>query len=505
MFEWVLTSSVLIVIVIAVRFIFMGKINPRLQYGLWLIVLLRLLCPIMITDSSFSVLNILEVFTQKDVEKEEASLAGDENAATALETPFVESGVGNVHEMSNQQQADALWNEQDMTRVSESSKSSDVVAENAVQMHKEASSQKRVDISLVGKLIWLVGMVVIGVGIVFTNVSFSVRLRRARQYKGTEGKLAVYVMDQLATPCLFGVLNPAIYVPRELYEDGQEKMLRFALVHEKNHYRHGDPIWALLRSIGLVLHWYNPLVWVAVILSRRDSELACDDSTIRELGEECRTDYGKALIAWTVGKPEAGEFLCCATSLSSGKKSIKERITLLARKPKMLVVSAIAIALVAVMAFVISFTGKKEEPDQAEVAPTSVPIEVGVTNTPEEDATATDMPDVGTDPSSDEDETLPMTYYEVIESTSVDNDYFSMTVPEELVGNVGYQVYFEHDAKGRRRMSITFVMDSLADTVGAGVWPEGAEEEARILDENSFGTLCWIAWRGLQEMESGDG
>lgn len=474
MFEWVLTSSVLIVIVIAVRFIFMGKINPRLQYGLWLIVLLRLLCPIMITDSSFSVLNILEVFTQEDVEKEEASLAGDENAATALETPFVESGVGNVHEMSNQQQADALWNEQDMTRVSESGKSSDVVAENAVQMHKEASSQKRVDISLVGKLIWLVGMVVIGVGIVFTNVSFSVRLRRARQYKGTEGKLAVYVMDQLATPCLFGIMKPAIYVPRELYEDGQEKMLRFALVHEKNHYRHGDPIWALLRSICLVLHWYNPLVWVAVILSRRDSELACDDSTIRELGEEYRTDYGKALIAWTVGKPEVGEFLCCATSLSSGKKSIKERITLLARKPKMLVVSAIAIALVAVMAFVISFTGKKEEPD------------------------------VSADYSSDEDETLPMTYYEVIESTTVDNDYFSMTVPEELVGNVGYQVYFEHDAKGRRRMSITFVMDSLADTAGAGVRPEGAEEEARILDENSFGTLCWIAWRGLQEMESGD-
>lgn len=504
MFEWVFTSSVLIVIVIAIRFVFMGKINPRLQYALWLIVLLRLLCPLMITDSSFSVLNVLDTFRQEEVEKEADLRNGDEDAETALATPFVENSAGSIYELVGQQQVDVSWNGHDVTDVSENDKPGGDLEENAVQIHDEAGFLRRVDIFFVGKLVWIAGMAVIGLGIIFANVSFYVRLRRARQYWGMEGKLPVYEVEQLATPCLFGVLNPAIYVPRELYGDGQEKLLSFALVHEKNHYRHGDPIWALFRSVCLILHWYNPLVWVAVILSKQDSELACDDSTVRELGEECRTDYGKALIAWTVGKPEVGDFLCSATSLSSGKKSIKERITVLAKKPKMLALSIVVIGLIAGTAVVISFTGKKEEPDQAEVTPTSAPIEVGVIDTPEEDATVTDMPEVGTDPSSDEDEALPMTYYEVIESTIVDNDYFSMTVPEELVGNVGYQVYFEHDAKGRRRMSITFVMDNLADTIGAGAPREGTAEEARILNENSFGTLCWIAWRGLQEMESGD-
>ncbi len=503
MFEWMLTSSVLIVIVIAVRFVFMGKISPRLQYGLWFLVLLRLLCPLMIMDSSFSVLNVLDTFRQGELEKEVDSFAGGEYTEVEVETPLAENDAGNRYG-ADDQQADVSWNEYNMTDVPQDGGLDDAATENTVQMHDEASSSRCIDISFVGKLVWIAGMVVIGLGIIFANVRFSVRLCRVRQYRGMEGKLPVYEVEQLATPCLFGILKLAIYVPRELYEEGQEKMLRFALVHEKNHYRHGDPVWALLRSICLVLHWYNPLVWIAVILSRRDSELACDDSTVRELGEECRTDYGKALIVWTAGKPETGDFLCCATSLSSGKKSIKERITVLAKKPKMLMVSATAIALIVVTAVVISFTGKKEESDLAEIVPTRKPIEVGVTGTQEEDAIVTDTPGISANHSSDKEEALPSTYYEVIESTTVDNDYFSMTVPEELVGNVGYQVYFEHDAKGRRRMSITFVMDSLADTVGAGVWRDSAEEEERILEENSFGTLCWIAWRGLEEMERGD-
>ena len=44
MAEWILTSSLLIVIVLAVRALFRGRMGLRLRYALWLLVLLRFWC-----------------------------------------------------------------------------------------------------------------------------------------------------------------------------------------------------------------------------------------------------------------------------------------------------------------------------------------------------------------------------------------------------------------------------------------------------------------------------
>ena len=46
--------------------------------------------------------------------------------------------------------------------------------------------------------------------------------------------------------------------------------LRHVLAHELTHYAHKDHIWSLLRCLALALHWYNPLVWLAAALSKRD-------------------------------------------------------------------------------------------------------------------------------------------------------------------------------------------------------------------------------------------
>lgn len=46
MTEWIVTSSVLIVVVVALRYLLRGRISLRLQYALWGVVLLRLLLPV---------------------------------------------------------------------------------------------------------------------------------------------------------------------------------------------------------------------------------------------------------------------------------------------------------------------------------------------------------------------------------------------------------------------------------------------------------------------------
>ena len=55
MIESILSSSLLIVAVTALRYALRGRISLRLQYGLWALVALRLLLPFPLFDSSLSV------------------------------------------------------------------------------------------------------------------------------------------------------------------------------------------------------------------------------------------------------------------------------------------------------------------------------------------------------------------------------------------------------------------------------------------------------------------
>ena len=52
MVEWIVSSSVLIAVVILLRFVLKGKISLRLQYALWALVLVRLLVPVSFGDTA---------------------------------------------------------------------------------------------------------------------------------------------------------------------------------------------------------------------------------------------------------------------------------------------------------------------------------------------------------------------------------------------------------------------------------------------------------------------
>lgn len=57
MLEILISSTVLILALTAFRFLLRGKINPRLQYALWLLAALRLLLPVSLVRSPVSVMN----------------------------------------------------------------------------------------------------------------------------------------------------------------------------------------------------------------------------------------------------------------------------------------------------------------------------------------------------------------------------------------------------------------------------------------------------------------
>ncbi len=331
MIEWAVTSSVLILTVVALRRCLMGKISLRLQYGLWALVLLRLLVPVSLGESAWSVANALP----SEAREETLRPWYAEDLGT---TPPAEPG-----------------REKEQTPAgSERPESGGTVGGGVEQLPANATA---ISLGRGLAMAWGIGALILGLWLLGINVRFAESLRGSRRPLAVEEcPLPVYVTGAASTPCLFGLLRPRIYVTEEVAVD--ETALRHSLAHELTHYRHGDHLWAVLRGLCLALHWYNPLVWLAAVLSRRDGELCCDEATVRRLGEEERAAYGRTLLAVTCqGRTNP---LLTATSMTGSGRSIKERIRLLVKRPRTAACTLAAVTLIAAVAVGCTFTGAQK-------------------------------------------------------------------------------------------------------------------------------------------------
>lgn len=335
MVKWIVASSLFIAIILILRFILKGKISLRLQYALWGLVLLRLLNPFSIGSSNLSVMNTAEnIPVVQDIEQ----MRGVETI-WRTETGSVEGYPHNAY----------------MPETSVPIAPSKTEAEFA-RMERVLAFRN------VFVPVWLCGAAVLFTVFAGANMQFLSRLHGTRkQLEGYGSVLPVYMTDAAETPCLFGLFHPAIYVTPEAAED--TTVLRHIVEHETTHFRHGDHLWSLLRGVCLALHWYNPLVWLAAILSRDDAELACDEATINRIGESERAEYGRTLIGITCQKRTA--LLITATTMTGSKNRIKERIMLIAKRPKTASYTLVSVVLVAAIAVGCTFTGAKGDSEVA--------------------------------------------------------------------------------------------------------------------------------------------
>jgi len=330
--EWVLSSTILIAAVLAVQFALRGKISLRLQYALWAVVLVRLLLPVQLFTSGFGTGSIArEVDIAEPMRQVYASANEDRyerEYAAAYQQVTAEYEASNRH-------ADPA-----------------VIEKTAQTM---AAAALELDFSRILHYIWFAGMALMTAIIICCNAHLRLRLRRTRSALDIpESLLSVYVTNALPSPCIFGVFQPAIYLTPEAAKD--EQVRSHVLAHELTHYRHCDHIWSVLRSICLVLHWYNPLVWIAAKVSRADAELACDEGALERLGEAHRADYGRTLIGLTCSAPVSNLFLT-ATTMTGSAGFIRERIRLLMQHPRNTVRTVTAAVLLVTILAGCSFAG----------------------------------------------------------------------------------------------------------------------------------------------------
>lgn len=334
--EILLTSSALILALLALRQLFRRTVSRRMQYALWLLVLVRLLVPVNVGTLAHNVLSAAAP-VQTVVEER-------------LDTPvlYVQDGT--------ERRPAQLLPGKESQGDPQSPPSDAAQSAPADEYYTVTPTYRTVTLSEALTYVWYAGMVGVGAWFLFTNLRFARALRKARTPYRVEGcRYPVYLVSALPSPCLFGVLRPAVYLNEKALQSPDA--LRFVLAHEQTHARHLDPLWSLLRGVCLTVYWFDPLVWLAAVLSREDCELACDEGTLRALGADERAAYGKALLALVPVCDKPQNPLLGATTMTSGKRSLKERITRIAENRQTKAVAVFAAVALAALVCAVSFTG----------------------------------------------------------------------------------------------------------------------------------------------------
>ena len=337
-----LTSSLLIAVLLVLRMLFRRKIRPTWQYAVWILVLIRLLIPLNIS-SPLSVMNVIQPPTIATVKTPVSDLP-------ALSSPFFEP-------------------------LTYSEPPSNTAVH--VKTEKNTSYIEKIDLFQMLFILWVIGALAVFVYMLILNRVFLRRLRQSAielsfdqipfyrdlcRQAGIKTPLPVVISHHLTSPCLVGLFRPYIAITPEAKTD--RTILRHVLLHELCHFKQKDNLFSLLRNICCIIYWFNPLVWMAALASRDDSELSCDDRVLHYLDEKESLEYGHTLLALFSTCHTKAAILHTATAMATGQSGIKTRINLIINRPKTLKsISVLAIGLVVLLG-VMTLTSAKANDQQ---------------------------------------------------------------------------------------------------------------------------------------------
>lgn len=310
LFQNVLEASaqggILILAVLLLR-LALKKAPKRYLCLLWLLVGLRLLVPLHI-ESEFSLQPDMPQLAETWTEIAEAQLPA---------TPAVMALPDNVE-------------------IPEGDDVQVTVNHNAVTEEHHAV----IDWGEVAAYVWIAVAAGLGIYSLISYLNLKCRVREA--VKLADG---IWECGRIETAFILGYLRPQIYLPMGLTREDRLLILE----HEWMHLRRGDHWVRLAGFVGLTVHWFNPLAWLAYALLCRDMEMACDEQVVRDMGLEERKRYSAALLRCSTGRRH---FAACPVAF--GEVSVKQRIlaVLSYRKPRhWLTVSAVLAVIVTAVCF----------------------------------------------------------------------------------------------------------------------------------------------------------
>jgi beta-lactamase regulating signal transducer with metallopeptidase domain len=275
-----ITASYVAIGVILVR-ILLRKAPKIFSYALWAVVLFRLICPLSFT-TAFSFLGLLNVDSQNNT----GVLKYVPNDIGFMNTPTIQSGIGSLDSAVNSALPQAT----------------PIASVNPMQIWMDVLS-----------LIWIAGIVVL-----LSYSMFSYMKMKRQLITATLVKDNIYESDQIGTAFVCGFIHPKIYVPVGV----READLSYILEHERTHIRRKDYLIKPFAFFALILHWFNPLIWLCFKLLSRDMEMSCDESVLQKMSPDVKGSYSSSLLSLSVKR----NGIFAANPLAFGESHIKARI-----------------------------------------------------------------------------------------------------------------------------------------------------------------------------------
>ncbi len=180
-----------------------------------------------------------------------------------------------------------------------------------------------------------------------------------RQVKNARKVRGGWECEGLETAFVLGFLKPKIYIPAGINDNTRQQIL----AHERTHLDKGDHWIKLIGFLALVLHWFNPLVWVSYILLCKDIEMACDQRVVQFMDLPERKAYSAALLDCSTHKVH---YAACPVAF--GEVSVKYRIkSVLSYKKPAFWISLLGVLAIAFVAVCLGTNPveKQEDPEAA--------------------------------------------------------------------------------------------------------------------------------------------
>ena len=376
--EVLITSSVLIIVIMLLRWLLRGKVSQRLIYAAWILVALRLLIPFQFGQIGFSVLTAAEPVTKSITEISDKQVGGvtEQDSYRQVIQEYIEDDRTVFTPAIQDRIQLEIMNEtpkEEIAVIIDKVYSKQEVFTPEAQPQVQQKVETKADPITLGQIltaIWIIGMCAMAAWFVTANLIF---LRRAKKdsVEAEFDGVRIRISPNVPTPCVVGLFRPVIYLTSASAEKTQVRA--HVLAHEQAHLRQADHIWAMVRCICLCVYWFDPLVWVAAAQSRRDCELACDESALKNLGDPQRIAYGRTLLDIVSQSASPVHLLETATAINESKKQLTERVKFIVKKPRNILNAAICMVLVAAITTGCAFLDSFPKESAAPTTPTTQP------------------------------------------------------------------------------------------------------------------------------------
>jgi beta-lactamase regulating signal transducer with metallopeptidase domain len=118
-------------------------------------------------------------------------------------------------------------------------------------------------------------------------------LNDSQRRLGIRRRVRLFVSREVGVPMTWGVLRPVVLLPASITQWTADER-RLALLHELNHVRRYDWLFAVVARVSCAVYWFHPGVWFLARRLREDCEIACDDAVLASGARQ--SDYAGLLV-----------------------------------------------------------------------------------------------------------------------------------------------------------------------------------------------------------------